>query len=428
MFQISIDTSALTFSTFLIPGQTDFLDGAIAVTITLPAGIYSFQQSSGSFANFQFEVTAAGLLDYDAKFDSFLNGRGTSTLTIGGFAITLDISALSHHLLPIVAGSKDFLTPDVIHTLVLVPSSSYGFQPGSGLVANFEFEVDLNGNVAIDPKYAGFATGTGTKRVTIQGYVIEIDGRRLSHDLLPLIARAQNEFLPATVVNSLTLIPATNYGFQAGSGLVANFEFEVDLNGNVAIDPKYAGFATGTGTKRVTIQGYVIEIDGRRLSHDLLPLIARAQNEFLPATVVNSLTLIPASYYGFQPGSGIVADMVFSVELDGLVDYPSSCDGFLQGRGSALLVLSGYPVLIDATQADSDLVGLVDIAQAAQAARFLLGVLLPCNGYRIQTRNGVFAQNFILDRSGRVTVDASVAGRMVVSTVPRVEVIGTTPI
>jgi hypothetical protein len=342
MFQISIDTSALTFSTFLIPGQTDFLDGAIAVTITLPAGIYSFQQSSGSFANFQFEVTAAGLLDYDAKFDSFLNGRGTSTLTIGGFAITLDISALSHHLLPIVAGSKDFLTPDVIHTLVLVPSSSYGFQPGSGLVANFEFEVDLNGNVAIDPKYAGFATGTGTKRVTIQGYVIEIDGRRLSHDLLPLIARAQNEFLPATVVNSLTLIPA--------------------------------------------------------------------------------------SYYGFQPGSGIVADMVFSVELDGLVDYPSSCDGFLQGRGSALLVLSGYPVLIDATQADSDLVGLVDIAQAAQAARFLLGVLLPCNGYRIQTRNGVFAQNFILDRSGRVTVDASVAGRMVVSTVPRVEVIGTTPI
>jgi hypothetical protein len=128
---------------------------------------------SGYYANFQFEVTAAGVLNYDTKFDSFLNGRGTSSLSVSGFEITLDSRALSHDLLPMIAGSQNFLKPDIIHTLVLVPSSGYGFQAGSGLVANFEFEVDLNGNVSIDSKYAGFATGTGTNRVTIQGYVIE---------------------------------------------------------------------------------------------------------------------------------------------------------------------------------------------------------------------------------------------------------------
>jgi hypothetical protein len=342
MFPISIDTSALTFSSFLIPGQTDFLDGAVSPTIMLPTGTYSFQQASGYFADFQFEVTPTGTLNYDVKFDTFLNGRDTSTLKINGFAITLDSTALSHGLYPIIAGNSSFLMPNTVHTLVLVPASFYNFQPGSGFIANFFFGVDLNGNVVVDSKFSGFAEGTGTNRLTIRGYVIQFDGRRLTHRLLPLIARPNNDFLPPTSINSLTLIPA----------------------------------------------------DG----------------------------------YGFQPGSGIVADMFFSVGLDGLVDYPISCDGFLQGRGSAVLTLLGYPVLIDATQADSDLVGLVDIGQNAQAPRFLLGVLLPCNSYRLQTRNGVFSKNFVLERNGRVTVDAAVAGRMVISTAPRVEVIGTTPI
>jgi len=336
-FPITINTSALTFPFFLIPGQSDFQDGSLSPTIQLPAGTYSFQQASGSFADVQFEVTATGTLDYDPKYDTFLSGRGTSTLTVSGFAIAIDVTALSHGLLPMIAGSKDFLMPDTVHTLVLVPASFYGFQPGSGIVANFSFGVDLNGNVIIDPKYAGFADGTGSNRLTIRGYVIEIDGRELSHGLLPVIPLLNNDFLPPTAVNALTLIPAEGYGFVSGSGIVANFSFGVDLNGNVIIDPKYAGFADGAGSNRLTIRGYVIEIDGRRLTHGLLPLIARPNNDFLPQTAVNSLTLIPAESYGFQPGSGVVADMSFSVGLDGLVDYPTSCDGFLQGRGSNVL-------------------------------------------------------------------------------------------
>ncbi len=340
MFPISINTSALTYPTFLIPGQTDFLDGSTSPTVTLPAGTYAFQQASGYFADFQFEVTAAGTLDYDQSFDPFLTGRGTSTLTVSGFTITLDATALSHGLLAVIAANGDFLAPDRVHTLVLVPASFYGFQPGSGIVANFNFKVDLNGNVVVNPEFSGFAEAT----------------------------------------NNL-----------------------------------------------LTIRGYGVQFDGRRLTHGLLPLAAIPNNDFLPSATVNSLTLIPAEGYGFQPGSGIVADMSFSVGLDGLVDFPTDCDGFLQGRGTALLVLLGYPVLVDATQADSDLVGLTDIGQNAQAPRFLLAVLLP-SSYRLQSVNGVFTQPFVLAKNGSVSVDAAVAGRMVVSTIPRVEVIGITPI
>jgi hypothetical protein len=344
MFPIAIDTSALTLTKFLIPGQsTDFQDGALSPTVILPAGIYSFQQDSGNIASFQFEVTATGTLDYYPQFDTFLSGRGTSTLKLNGFAITLDGTALSHGLL--LLNTKDFLMPDRVHNLRLVPAPFYGCVAGSGVVANFTFQVDLDGNLVIDPTFAGFADGTGTNSLTIRGYVIQFDGRRLTHDLLPLINRIKNDFLPATAVNSLTLIPSNNYGFQAGSG--------------------------------------------------------------------------------------IVSDMSFSVGLDGLIDFPISCNGFLQGRGSNTLVLLGYPVLVDATQADSDLVGLVDTGQKAQAPRFLFGVLLPTKpltGYLIQTVNGVFSQPFILDRNGVVTVTAIAAGRMVISTIPRVEVIGATPI
>jgi hypothetical protein len=342
-FPITINTSGLTFPLFIIPGHSsDFQDGSLSPVVNLPAGPHSFQQASGYYADFQFEVTTAGTVDYDPKFDAFLSGRGTSTLTVGGFTIELDISALSHGLLPLIAGANDFLMPDTVHRLVLPPASFYSF--------------------------------------------------------------------------------------VAGSGLVASFIFGVDLAGHVVIDPKYAGFAEGVGSQRLTIRGYPIRIDGRRLTHGLLPLMLRRNDDFLSQTEVHSLTLIPAESYGFQPGSGVVADMSFAVDLNGLLDYPASCDGFLSGRGSDRLTLLGYPVLVDATQADTDLIGLVDIAQNAQAPRFLLGVLLPAPGYRLQSQNGVFMNGFKLDRDGNVTVDPSVAGQMVVSTVPRVEVIGATPI
>jgi hypothetical protein len=427
-FAITIDTSALTFPLFLIPGQTpEFEDGALAPTLTLEAGTYSFQQASGYFGDFQFEVTPGGTLDYDAKFDAFLSGRGTDRLTVSGFTIDVDLTALSHGLLPMVAGVKDFLMPDQMHQLVLVPASFYGFHPGSGLVADFVFGVDLDGKVVIDPKYAGFADGVGTSTLTIRGFTIEVDLTALSHGLLPMIAGVK-DFLMPDQIHQMVLIPANFYGFHPGSGLVADFAFGVDLNGKIVIDPKYAGFADGAGSDRLTIRGYVVQFDGRRLTHGLLPMVAIPSNDFLPKTTINSLTLIPCKFYGFQPGSGVVADMSFDLGVDGLIDYPANCDGFLQGRGSNLLTLLGYPVLVDATQADSDLVGLVDIGQNAQAPRFLLGVLLPAPGYRLQSTKGVFSQGFVLERSGAVTVDAAVAGRLVVSTVPRVEVIGATPI
>ena len=424
---IQIDTTQLTWTLFLIPGVTPtFLDGATVPSVTLAPGTYSFQQASGYFADFTFTVDASGNVGFDPQFAGFLQGAGTPTLIVTGFPIHLDGTALDHDLLPIVAGAQ-ILSHLTAHDLRVVPASHYDFQPGSGIVAAFQFGVDLQGNVVVDPSYSLFATAGGST-LTIAGFTISIDGRSLSHDLLPVSLLGYTRGpLPRATVNQLTLIPASGYDFQPGSGLVATFAYQVNAAGDVVVDPQFSGFATASGST-LTINGYTIDIDGMGLSHDLFPIsLLGYTGGFLPRTQVNQLTLIPAVGYGFQPGSGIVADMNYTVGIDGKVGFPVSCNGFLSGSGTATLVVDGYPLLVDTVHADGNLLSLVNIGVFAEAPRYLFAVLVPAEGYDPQTVNGVFSHGFGVQRDGSITFDPSVAGRYVLTTIPRLEIHGTTP-
>jgi hypothetical protein len=422
---IHIDTSQLTNPSFLIPGQTGWINGATSPPVDLPAGTYHFQQVSGFYGDFTFEVKADGTIDYADAFAGFLGGRGTSTLVIRGFPVRIDGTALSHGLL-VIGISGVFLEPTSVHEIRLVPASAYSFQPGSGIVASLVFKVDLAGNVTIDPKYAGFASASGNT-LTIQGYKIRIDATALSHDLLPIGVDFSGGFLPHTAVNEITLIPAAGYGFQPGSGVVASFQYTVDTSGQVVVAPQYAGFASASGNT-LTIRGYTITIDGRSLSHDLLPIsLAGYTGGFLSRSSTHSITIIPAAGYMFQPGSGIVADMAYSVGTDGTITYPATCSGFLSGQGTSTLVVRGYPVVVDATAADSDLLSLVNVAVNIEAHRYALAVLVPCHGYGLRTTNGIFAHGFSVERDGSVTFDPAVAGKLVASTIARLEIRGATP-
>ena len=90
MADIRIDTSRLTYTQFLIPELNSWFEGADAPTIRLKPGVYGFQQiSGGSGPIFRFEVRPDGLIDYDPANEEFLDGRGTTTLNVRGFTITL---------------------------------------------------------------------------------------------------------------------------------------------------------------------------------------------------------------------------------------------------------------------------------------------------------------------------------------------------
>src|SRR3954468_6756642 len=158
MAVIRIDTSRLTFPLFLVPGHTGFQDGSTPAgqVVTLAPGRYGFQQISGVLANFTFVVDAGGRVDFGPEFDRFLAGRGTATLVVRGLVVEVDGAALSHGLLPVVAGAAKFLAPDRAHTLTLVPAT-YQFQPASGIVATFAFSLGADGTVTVPRAFSAFA-------------------------------------------------------------------------------------------------------------------------------------------------------------------------------------------------------------------------------------------------------------------------------
>ncbi len=115
-FPITFNATALDSSDFSI----DF--GAIGgvlpnavTTLQIMPGTHTFT-GPASTAPFNFEVTAAGIVDYDASLDAFVSGRGTSTLPPLGFSTTIDATALDAQTFSIDFGSSGGVLPNAVTT------------------------------------------------------------------------------------------------------------------------------------------------------------------------------------------------------------------------------------------------------------------------------------------------------------------------
>ncbi|MFD7770924.1 matrixin family metalloprotease [Streptomyces sp. NPDC059787] len=323
MAEIHIDTSKLTYTHFAIPEQnTGWIEGVNAPSLILNPGRYSFQVASRLPASFQFTVTPDGLIDYPVLNDGFLDGRGTTTLGVKGFTITLDGTSLSHALLPLNVAGVGTLSREQAHELTLPPAVGYGFQPTSRTVADFRFDVTTDGKVVIDPRYSGFAQASG-RNLTIRGYTVSVDGRQLSHDLL-----MANMYGPSTVlhrdrVEAFTCIPAAGYGFQPTSRIEADFRFDVTTDGKVVIDPRYSGFAQASG-RNLVINGYRVCLDTSELTESLSPsLLNYTGGPLLPG--LSTLTVIPANGYTLSEQDGRVFQ--FSLDAMGITQLTNAPGG-----------------------------------------------------------------------------------------------------
>jgi hypothetical protein len=89
---------------------------------------------------------------------------------------------------------------------------------------------------------------------------------------------------------------------------------------------------------------------------------------------------MPAAGYGFIVGSGINADFHYGVGLDGSVQLDPKFASFASASGNTLTIF-GFPIIMSAADADSDLVSIVQLGLAAQTPRELVAVLIPAHGY-----------------------------------------------
>ncbi|MEV5492642.1 hypothetical protein AB0L47_32510 [Streptomyces bobili] len=354
MAEIRIDSSGLTFTKFSVSGHSpDVVDGAGAPVLSLSPGVYGIEQVPGRPTSFEFQVTQEGFVEYDAAHDAFLAGRGTNTLILRGFPVTIDGRALSHDLEAFLKGSAAQFSRSTAHELALLPAEGYAFVPGPRVVVPL-FDVGVDGAVRLTETVAQCASvgvsPNGTPLVTIRGYTVTIDGRSLSHDLRPFL-NGNDAVLSRATVHELVLIPAEGYGLVLSRGF-ADFRFTVTTDGQVSLHPDHVGFAEVSGLT-LTLRGYKVTIDATALSHDLNPELLGWTAGPLSRTSTHELTLIPGQNYMFILARGM-ADFRFTVTTDGQISIGPEHAAFAEAT-ERTLTLHGFKVTIDARALSHDL-------------------------------------------------------------------------
>lgn len=252
-FPINVDATGLVYKLFIIPEkQTGWIDSRAVQTLMLEPGSYSFQIASGYYADFTFNVTPDGKVEYPQSLDvnapsgqagqkGFLAGRGTSTLKIVGMTVTLDARYLAGSGILLVIAHPDWMT---YKTCQMVPASFYAVQQSPGAVADFRFKLGADGNFSYEADFDlsrnGFLAGNGTSKLEFLGYPLLVDARAAGGAGVGI--RPVGTPVTPTGVQFANLLPASGFTLQIKSGPSAIPAFNLDAQGNFSFDSSSAKY------------------------------------------------------------------------------------------------------------------------------------------------------------------------------------------
>jgi hypothetical protein len=166
---IRIDTSALTYPWFWLPGHlVHFLDGSVpgGATVSLDPGEYTFQQTRERPCDVHFRVTPDGTVDYAADQREVLRGRGTSTLHVLGVPVTLRRRGSAGALLPLWGGCHEPISAEA-RTVRMPPGMAYELRLASMANRVVQFAVGRDGAVDYPTHHEGALSGRGTGILTV---------------------------------------------------------------------------------------------------------------------------------------------------------------------------------------------------------------------------------------------------------------------
>ena len=189
----------------------------------------------------EFEITAAGLVSYLAAKEPFFDGLGTSQLTLVGFPIDIDATAMTAGSFSL--GGVGGFPSATVATFTLLPGVK-SVQEGSGGVHEFELTVTETGVVTYAAAKEPFLDGLGTSQLTLVGYDIIIDATASAAP--NYFIGGIGPFLSATV-DTIRFLPGLK-SITDGSPNV--YQFEVLENG--LLGPDVPGILSGVGTSTLT--------------------------------------------------------------------------------------------------------------------------------------------------------------------------------
>jgi hypothetical protein len=169
MPEIRIDTTALTYPWFWLPGHLPhFVDGSVpgGAPVHLGPGDYTFQQTRERPCNVRFRVSAEGTVDYGTDHDHLLRGRGSGTLHVVGVPVTLDPRGGPRPILPMWGGCHEPIGARE-RTVRMPPGAAYVIRVGVPAGTVLEFSVAADGRVDYPREYERALAGRGTGRLTV---------------------------------------------------------------------------------------------------------------------------------------------------------------------------------------------------------------------------------------------------------------------
>ncbi len=264
-YPIQIDATQLVYLDFIIPGVTDWTKNDAPQTLNLLPDTYNFQVASGFYCDFGFEITQQGKIQYSQEeefhHDQFLQGRGTTTLTLLGYEVTLD----ARHLPPPGVAFWNMHSLAMQHkTFRMVPATwhtvTQGFVTDALPVIRLKLDGTFDlGKQAVDgevlppnavgyfipePAYdldkGGFVDGRGTSSLTLYGFPVLIDARAIEDAGLGMVYL--DGFTSDTSVHLVNLLPTTYTLVLNGLHTNFKFQFKLDTSGQLSFEPNLDGF------------------------------------------------------------------------------------------------------------------------------------------------------------------------------------------
>lgn len=338
-FPITFDSTAVSATVFNIyPIMSASFAPNVVTTLQLEAATYQFCVPGGGNC-FDFTVNIDGSLAYGAELDTFVSGRGTSTLKVGGFPVTVDATAVHVDRINI-AHNEAWNGANVAATYTLVPGAYSLCVPSENNC--FVFTVSATGLVDYEPSRDTYLSGRGTSSLTVGGFAITVDASTVNADRLNIDFGTVGTF-PITAPAPVTIVPGTYDVCVPASNNC--FRFSVGLDGTLDFDHALDGYVSGRGLRTLTIVGKPITFDATAV--DVRDFNVDFGSAGGGPNVPTTLSLVPGIYLMCVPGSNNCFE--FSVSRGGTLDFAATLDVFVSGRGSQTLTVHGFPVTIDAT-------------------------------------------------------------------------------
>jgi hypothetical protein len=332
-YPVHIDGRRLSLQKLAVGYVTNYFDSSAEFTVRLAPGPYAvWSQAQGGVLG-MFTVRPDGKVDYAVGRDTTFEGRGSSTLVLKAYPVTIDGRSLSPQ--KIALGSlTDYVDIGTPIQVQLAPGP-YVVNSQAQSDAVGVFTVRPDGNVDYDGSENGVFAGRGSHTLGLRGYTVSVDGTALSPQNIAVTYLT--DYFDSRTSHSLRLVPG-RYLVQSQAQADVVGAFRVTNAGKIDYESSAESIFAGRGSSTLQLLAYPISIDATAIAPRAVAVVH--VTDYVSGRTASPIRLAPGRYGLYvEPFAEIVG--YFQVTPGGTVDYELSQEAILSGRGTSTLHVLG---------------------------------------------------------------------------------------